>query len=72
MTHSGKLTIKSILGGNDCDDLQGANFPGNTELCDGIDNNCDSWVDEGFDGDGDGVASCFTDGWRGSWPKPAN
>ena len=53
----------------DCDDdpLSGAqNFPGNAELCDGQDNDCDSSVDEGLaqqswyrdvDGDGFGDAS---------------
>ena len=26
---------------NDCDDLDAYNFPGNTEVCDGQDNDCD-------------------------------
>ncbi len=30
-----------------------------TEICDGLDNNCDGSVDEGFDPDGDNIASCF-------------
>ena len=38
----------------DCDDNDGAVFPGNDELCDGLDNDCDGDVDEGWDGDGDG------------------
>jgi hypothetical protein len=38
----------------DCDDNDGAIFPGNEELCDGLDNDCDGDVDEGWDGDGDG------------------
>jgi len=48
-----------VEGGGDCDDRDGMNFPGNTEICDGKDNNCDQNVDEGLletyylDGDGD-------------------
>ena len=46
----------------DCDDLVAASFPGNTEICDGIDNDCDAVVDNGFvDGDLDGIAGCAGD-----------
>ena len=49
----------------DCDDLDSDNWPGNTEVCDGADNDCDSDVDEGVtsswyldvDGDGYGTTS---------------
>jgi subtilisin family serine protease len=45
----------------DCDDGDAARYPGNLETCDGKDNNCDGQVDEGFDPDHDGLASCFDD-----------
>jgi len=35
--------------GRDCDDADPNNFPGNPELCDGLDNNCDGDVDDGLD-----------------------
>ena len=31
----------------DCDDFDSGVFPGSTEICDGLDNNCDGLVDEG-------------------------
>ena len=45
----------------DCDDADAAVFPGNTELCDGIDNDCDAATDEGVDADGDGSTTCDGD-----------
>lgn len=50
--------------GDDCDDANAATFPGNAEICDEIDNDCDGDIDEGVgeqhgykdkDGDGFGV-----------------
>ncbi|MFH1426538.1 MAG: putative metal-binding motif-containing protein, partial [Candidatus Kerfeldbacteria bacterium] len=41
----------------DCDDADANNFPGNPELEDGVDNDCDGTIDEGtdaYDDDGDG------------------
>ncbi len=32
--------------GQDCDDSRAASFPGGTELCDGLDNDCDGALDE--------------------------
>ncbi len=54
---------------NDCDDSDAANFPGNTELCDGQDNDCNDLDDAGnagvggqeSDGDGDGQWECAGD-----------
>ncbi|TVZ13862.1 MopE-related protein [Maribacter sp. MAR_2009_72] len=50
-----------VSDGTDCDDGEALSYPGNTEVCDGIDNDCDGEVDEGFsltsyylDADGDG------------------
>ena len=49
-----------LADGTDCDDLSAARWPGNTEICDLLDNDCDSSVDEGVlltwyaDLDGDG------------------
>ena len=53
----------------DCDDTDAANFPGNTESCDGQDNDCDTLLDAGADGvdgqesddDGDGQWPCEGD-----------
>lgn len=53
--------------GNDCSDTNGTVFPGQAESCDGLDNDCDTRVDEGvatsqrpdldFDGHGDATGS---------------
>ncbi len=55
----------------DCDDLESSTYPGATEYCDGVDNNCNDVVDEGAvdtstwfqdsDGDGYGNVAIHTD-----------
>jgi len=46
---------------DDCDDDEPEAFPGNAEVCDDIDNDCNGVVDDGFDQDLDGYATCEGD-----------
>ena len=54
--------VGTYFGGTDCDDGDAANFAGNTEVCDGQDNDCNSVADFDLagevDGDFDGSLSC--------------
>jgi len=62
----------------DCDDNNAGNFPGNAELCDGLDNDCNGSADFDpiygeFDTDGDGVLRCneCDDGNAANYPGNA-
>ncbi|MBL7819613.1 MAG: T9SS type A sorting domain-containing protein [Saprospiraceae bacterium] len=46
-------------GDGDCDDFNNQVHPGIIEICNGLDDNCNGSIDEGFDPDLDGIASCF-------------
>lgn len=45
----------------DCNDANNAAYPGATEVCNLIDDDCDALTDEGFDADGDGYTTCSGD-----------
>ncbi len=58
------VTPGYVANSQDCDDNNPSTFPGATEVCDGLDNNCDGNVDEGItaftwyeDADGDGLGN---------------
>jgi hypothetical protein len=62
-TGSGLLACAQPFGydpdAGDCNDSSSAVNPGATETCDGINNDCDAYTDEGFtDTDSDGYADC--------------
>ena len=49
-----------VVNNTDCNDSNAAVYPGAAEICNGVDDNCNGLVDEGFaDFDGDGQADCI-------------
>ena len=48
VTQCGADADPLTTGDNDCNDDDDSIYPGATEVCDGLDNNCNGQVDEGF------------------------
>jgi len=61
------LDQDGVLSDRDCDDEDPANFPGNVEVCDGQDNDCDTVVDD----DPYDVITWFLDADRDGYGTPA-
>ncbi len=60
-----------VANNSDWDDNNPATNPVAIEVCDGIDNNCNRLIDEGFDKDSDGYRVCGTrNGPAGTYLKP--
>ena len=59
-------------GATDCDDQAPAVNPGVTELCNGLDDDCDEDVDEGFDADGDGAFAASDPGCASQYGEAAD
>ena len=51
--HDGDGYLHPACGGSDCDDFRADIHPGADEVCDGLDNDCDGSIDEGFPPDCD-------------------
>ncbi len=50
-----------VLLSGDCDDNAANYYPGASEVCNNVDDDCDASIDEGFDNDGDGFTTCEGD-----------
>jgi hypothetical protein len=58
----------SVANDLDCDDLSSVVFPGASESCDGVDNDCDGTADELCDVDGDGYCHVLPMAWGPGYP----
>jgi len=45
----------------DCDDTNASIYPGAPEICNGVDDDCNGTIDDGFDKDGDNYTTCGGD-----------
>jgi MYXO-CTERM domain-containing protein len=61
-----------VVDSTDCDDADGANFPGNEEVCDGADNDCDTEVDEELEDCDPGTTSTGGDTGDDATTMPAD
>ena len=57
----GDADCDGVLDSDDCAPDDPDVSPNETEACNGVDDDCDSEIDEGFDADGDGVTTCAGD-----------
>jgi hypothetical protein len=59
--HGAATPAGYVTDNTDCNDGNPGVHPGATEVCNGIDDNCNTLIDEGFDQDGDGYTTCGGD-----------
>ena len=56
-----------VGGEQDCNDELATTYPGASEVCNAIDEDCDTWVDEDFDLDGDGFVDDENEDCAAAW-----